>query len=184
MSLRRRFLVDPLPEAPTELPEQAAHHLLHVLRLGAGARITVFDGRGSERPVEVHRVEDDRVFVQPCGPITQARASRDAHLLLALLKPKALDVALRMAVEIGVTHVHVFRAERSVKRPPRLDRWERLIAPAAQQCGRADLPTVRAYPSLDAALDALPDGIPLFAALVVVTVFPAVSTWLPGLIMK
>lgn len=161
----RRARVRPLPDdAPTPLDDGASHHLLRVLRLEPGARVVLFDGDGNARPAEIVAVEDRRAVVVARGPIVRDVPSREAHLLVGLIKPKALDLALRMAVEAGVTHLHLFVAKRSQGRPPREDRWERVAEAAAAQCGRADLPVVTWAPSLTAALDALPAGLALYVA--------------------
>jgi 16S rRNA (uracil1498-N3)-methyltransferase len=66
---------------------------------------------------------------------------------------------LRMATELGVWRIQPFEAARSVVRGERVARWERIVEAAAAQCGRADLPEVRAACSLAEALRALPpDG--------------------------
>lgn len=152
MSARRRFRVETLPEGPTLLDEGPTHHLLHVLRLGVGARVRVFDGHGSEQEVDVVDVQGSDVTILPVGPVVASAPTVPAHLLLASLKPKALDLALRMSVEAGITHIRIFPAARSIRRPARLDRWVRITEAAAQQCGRADLPDLDAMPSLDAAM--------------------------------
>jgi len=162
---RRRFRVDALPSESVLLDAAASHHLLRVLRLGVGARVLVFDGQGQQRVVQVQEVVEGQARVCPDGPVQHAAPDQPAHLLLAQLKPKAQDVALRMAVEAGVTHVCVFRAQRSLRRPPRLDRWSRLAQAAAQQCGRADLPELSTASSLLDAIDALPSGTGTWIAL-------------------
>jgi 16S rRNA (uracil1498-N3)-methyltransferase len=162
---RRRALVSPLPgDEPTELSAAPSHHLLNVLRLQPGAALTLFDGAGRALEAELIDARDGRAVVEARGPIVEARPSRDAHLVLGLIKPKALDLALRMGVEAGLTHVHLFVARRSQGRPPREDRWERIAEAAATQCGRADIPTITWAASLEAALDALPPGLALYVA--------------------
>jgi len=165
VSLRRRFRVESLPQDEAALDAAASHHLLRVLRLGPGARVVVFDGGGKQRAVEVVSVEGGIAIVRPDGPVQVAAPDQAAHLLLGQLKPKAHDVAVRMAVEAGITHLHIFAAHRSVKRPARIDRWERLVEAAAQQCGRADLPTLYAHDSLGQALADLPSDLGVWVAL-------------------
>jgi len=161
----RRALVHPLPGAePTRLDSAVSHHLVHVLRLQPGARVVAFDGRGAQVITELIAVESGVAIVRATGEPVRAEPSRAAHLVLGRIKPKALDLGLRMAVEAGITHLHLFDGDHSQGRPPREDRWERIAAAAATQCGRADLPTVLSYPSLSAALDALPTSIALFVA--------------------
>lgn len=163
--MSRRVLVHPLPgPEPARLPSAVSHHLLHVLRLRPGAALQLFDGEGREVAATLLDVEDGHAIARVDGPI-QRVGSLEAHLLLALLKPKALDLALRMSVEAGITDLHLFQADRSQGRPPREDRWSRVTAAAAAQCGRADLPALRWHSTLDQALQALPDDLALFVAL-------------------
>lgn len=163
--MSRRVLVHPLPgPEPARLPADVSHHLLHVLRLRPGAALQLFDGEGREVAATLLDHQDGHAFAQVDGPV-QNIDPLEAHLLLALLKPKALDLALRMSVETGITHLHLFQADRSQGRPPREDRWSRVTAAAAGQCGRADLPALRWHPTLDRALQALPDDLSLFVAL-------------------
>lgn len=157
----RRVKVDRLPADGALVLEPAAHHhLVRVLRLQTGASVLAFDGQGNEQICQLHRSPDGEATLQGMGPIDRAAPAKPAHLALALLKPKALDIALRMAVEAGITHLHIFDAARSQRRPARPDRWRRILAAAATQSGRADLPPLLVHASLDAVLTALPR--PLF----------------------
>lgn len=163
MSLRR-VRVQQLPSpGPVPLPPAEAHHLVHVLRCGEGAEVVAFDGRGHQVRCRV-TTSGQGVQIQAIDAPTQRTPTRPAHLALALLKPKALDLALRMAVEAGITHVHIYTAARSQNRPPRPDRWTKIAEAAAKQCGRADLPTLLVHASLMEALDSLA-GMGLYIAL-------------------
>ena len=154
---RRRVKVDELPADGTLALDPAAHHhLVRVLRLPDGATVIAFDGQGNQQPCQLQRTSDAQATLHGTGPIERAAPATPAHLALALLKPKALDIALRMAVEAGITHLHIFDASRSQRRPARPDRWSRILQAAATQCGRADLPALSVHASLDAALGALP----------------------------
>jgi 16S rRNA (uracil1498-N3)-methyltransferase len=77
-------------------------------------------------------------------------------LLLAQLKGAPFETALRMATELGATHIQPVQAARSVARGDKRDRWGRVVASAVQQCGRTDPPDVRPPLGLAAALAALP----------------------------
>ncbi|TVQ91687.1 MAG: 16S rRNA (uracil(1498)-N(3))-methyltransferase [Deltaproteobacteria bacterium] len=165
MSPRRARVVS-LPDAgEVALSTEASHHLLHVLRLSVQAEVVLFDGRGNQALGRIVAIDQGRATIRLVEVPSAARPERDAHLLLAQIKPKGLDLALRMGVEVGLTHVHVFAATRSQGRPPRPDRWTKILEAAATQCGRADLPQVTFSSDLRTALDLLPDGITLFLAL-------------------
>jgi 16S rRNA (uracil1498-N3)-methyltransferase len=159
----RRFRVTDLAAvgARQALPEDAAHHLVRVLRQGAGARVHLFDGHGLAREAVVVEIGAE-VIVEVTGVVATIRAP-ECHLVLAVLKGPAMSDAIRMATEAGMTHLWPFTADRSVARPDRIDRWERITAAAAEQCGRADLPLIAEPVRLDAVLSRLPP-VELFAA--------------------
>ena len=161
----RRARVPALPDAgEVELTPEVSHHLLHVLRLSLQAEVVLFDGRGRQALGRIVAIDRGQATVRLTGVPAAARPERHAHLLLAQIKPKPLDLALRMGVEIGLTHLHLFAAARSQGRPPRPDRWSRILEAATTQCGRADLPEITFSDSLGAALDRVPEGVVIYLA--------------------
>lgn len=153
----RRFAAPSLP-SPGErvaLDAAASHHLLNVCRHPRGARLVLFDGGGRE--VDAVLVDVDGVAVAEAIGATRVAAPRHAlHLVLALAKGGALDEALRMAVETGATDVHPAISARTVPRGDRAERWQRILASAAAQCGRADVPRLHPLRPLTGAADAVP----------------------------
>jgi len=142
------------------LPE-TRHYLADVLRLAPGAEVEVFDGRGGRY---AGRLAEglDAILLGPReevpGPPTEIT------LLFALSKGEKLDLVVQKATELGVARIVPFAAERSVVRldgakgADRARRWTRIAEEAARQCGRADVPEVRAPSSLEDALASLPPG--------------------------
>jgi 16S rRNA (uracil1498-N3)-methyltransferase len=163
----RRFAVVKLPDKGElcALPSGSAHHVANVLKLSVGTQVQLYDGRGIQAVAQIHSFDDDSVSALIIDDPVSCRPDREAHLLLALVKPKALDMALRMGTEVGLTHVHVFTADRSQHRPARTERWQRVMDAAARQCGRADTPTLLVHDSLAQALDALPNDMARYVAL-------------------
>lgn len=152
----RRFLSPALGPVGTELtlPEDAAHHFARVLRGQPGQVVELFDGSGHAARVEVQRIDDDGVH----GVITELRAdeaTRTCVLVLAVLKGNAMDTAIRMATEAGAAAIYPVFADRSVARGDRGDRWSRIAASAAQQCGRSDVPAIQPATTLAEAISTL-----------------------------
>jgi 16S rRNA (uracil1498-N3)-methyltransferase len=69
---------------------------------------------------------------------------------VGLPRKPAWERILRMATEMGVASFHPFVAARSVARGEHLQRWERVVESAAQQCGRGDIPRVHGLQKLHA----------------------------------
>ena len=157
----RRFRVASMP--PTgqtlSLDGATAHHLATVLRARPGERVVLFDGSGTQAVSELKALSDGSAVLEVVGAHEPARQKEALHLLLALTKGPAMDTAVRMATEAGVTHLHPVLTARSVPRGERTDRWERIAASSAQQCGRADIPAMTQVLTLADALAALPPGL-------------------------
>jgi 16S rRNA (uracil1498-N3)-methyltransferase len=143
------------------LTDEARHYLRDVLRLLPGDAVEVFDGAGAAYDATV----GDRFEALVLGARREAAAvAARVSLLFALSKGEKMDLVVQKATELGASAVAPFAAERSVVRldaekgAERADRWRRIAAEAARQCGRHDVPEVRPPAPLAAALAALPPG--------------------------
>jgi len=149
----RRFSVpEGTLDAPTALlgPE-LTHRIAHVLRLGPGARIRLFDGTGREALAEVTAVSRASATVRVISlhrPMTEP--SVRVTLCQSLLPSDRFHWVLEKGTELGVaafvpllTSRCTARAEPSGPAAERkLDRWRAVVRAAAEQSGRVVLPTV------------------------------------------
>jgi 16S rRNA (uracil1498-N3)-methyltransferase len=126
------------------LDASASHHLLRVTGIAPGEAVELFDGDG--RCAEAILVEvRDGLAVLEVKALKQAAARGDTvHLVLAQVRANTLDGVLRMVTELGVSSVQIISTERTVAKGDKRDRWQRIVASAAAQCGRSDMPEV--YP--------------------------------------
>ncbi len=171
----RRLRLAPLPPPGHRalLDAEPSHHLLHVLRARLGLELLVFDGQGAQARARLVGQEEGRALVELLTEPALAAPTHPLHLLLGLLKGSAMDAAVRMATEAGVTHVHPLLLERSVARGDRTQRWLRIATSAATQCGRADIPQFLTLARLGQALVALPPGVDARVALLGAERLPA-----------
>jgi 16S rRNA (uracil1498-N3)-methyltransferase len=146
-----------------ELSREQAHYLRHVLRLGNGAGLRVFNGRDGEwlarlagegkRAAKLELIEMTRPQTKP----------GDLHLLFAPLKQARLDYMVQKAVEMGASRlVPVITRHTQVSRlnPERL---RANAIEAAEQCGIISLPETVSPLSLADAVRALePDRLLVF----------------------
>ena len=147
------------------LPHDEAEHLTRVMRLGAGATVRAFDGRGFEclaRVVQAERSEVRLEMVEPVEPAPEPRVR--ITLAQAVLKGDKMDGLIRDAVMLGVAAVHPLLTARTDVPPAalasghRLDRWRRIVVASVKQCGRAVVPEVVAAETLDACLASPHEG--------------------------
>ena len=131
------------------LPEEEAEHLTRVLRLKAGDRVIVFNGRGQAFDADVQSARKDAVHLRigsPCQAAPEARVA--ITLVQAVLKGDKMDEVVRDAVMVGVAAIQPIVATRSevtlasVARGRRRERWQRIAVSSAKQCGRAVVPVI------------------------------------------
>ena len=123
-----------------------SRHLEVVLRLGPGAELEVFDGRGARWPARIEAPGMLRLG-RRADP---ERGAADVWLAQALAKGEKLDLVVQKATELGARRILPLAAERSVVRldedraERRAARLRRIAQEAARQCGRSDVPEVSA----------------------------------------
>lgn len=148
-----RFHVDGALRAGTSLllPEDSAHHAVHVLRIHAGDEVTLFNGRGGEYAARVASIQRLKVLVDVLAHRPVERES-PLHVLLVqgVSAGERMDFTVRKSVELGVAQIQPVLAASSVARPKgeraaaRQAHWQKIAIAACEQCGRNQIPTVHA----------------------------------------
>jgi 16S rRNA (uracil1498-N3)-methyltransferase len=165
VSIPRFHVTAAAPGARVELPEHSAHHAREVLRLRAGALVRVFDGAGSEFEGVLDEVSRRTVSARLTHAVP-ARPESHLHLVLAVspLKGDRMEVVLQKATELGVSEIwpvvtaRTDAAARPALRGSRGERWDRVVAGASEQCGRAVVPHVAPTTTFDDLLACPFDG--------------------------
>jgi 16S rRNA (uracil1498-N3)-methyltransferase len=137
-------------------PEQV-HYLRHVLRLGEGGRVLVFNGREGEWRAGLATVGRQTALdlVEPTRPQTP---TGDLHLLFAPLKHARLDYMVQKAVEMGASRLAPIVTQRTQVARLNLERMRANAVEAAEQCGILSLPVIAPPTPLGAAVAALEPG--------------------------
>jgi 16S rRNA (uracil1498-N3)-methyltransferase len=141
-------LVDDL-EVPV-LSDLDQHHLERVLRVRAGAAITIADGGGRWRTARFGAT------VEPTGPIVvQAREDPPLAIGFALVKGDRPEGIVQRLTELGIDRIVPFRAARSVvrwddeKAAKAVVRLRAVARGAAMQSHRPRLPEVAEVTTLE-----------------------------------
>ncbi len=122
-------------------------HLSRVLRLKAGAELTLFDGMGGEYAATIEEVRRAASRVRT-GDYRDVDNESPLHVRLAqgVGRGERTDYAIQKAVELSVTSIVPFLTRRGVVRldaqraQRRLAHWRGIIVHACQQCGRNTIP--------------------------------------------
>ncbi len=147
----RSYVDQPLSSAGEIcLPQRAAHHLVRVLRLQAGAAVVLFNGDGAQYPAEIIETsgrDHCRVRLSAAEyPLVESTIT--TTLVQAIGKGDRMDFSIQKATELGVTHIQPLTTERTEVRVSgerlkrRLAHWQGVAISATEQCGRLKVPTV------------------------------------------
>lgn len=127
-----------------ELTGAQALRLVSVLRLRPGALVSVFDGLGHERTASLVEASRGRV-VLALGAAAQALPEPQVPVVVCCAFPRGArgDWLVEKATELGAASFVPIESDRAVMRAGdgRVDRWRRIAVEAAEQCGRAVVPT-------------------------------------------
>jgi 16S rRNA (uracil1498-N3)-methyltransferase len=144
---------DLAPGAEVALEPGQAHYLFRVMRLEAGARVAIFNGRDGEWVAEV--VEAGRRG----GRLAARELSRpqrrppDLWLLFAPVKRARTDFIVEKATELGAARLQPVTTRFTNSERLRLDRLRSHAIEAAEQCGETYVPELAEPAKLAAVLD-------------------------------
>jgi 16S rRNA (uracil1498-N3)-methyltransferase len=144
---------DELRTGQVQLRGAELRHLRDALRLGPGARVTLFDGEGEVFLAEVVSIGRAAAELEVLGMIeSQGESQLSLALAVAIAKGAKLDWVVEKATELGTSQILPFTSERTIPErsdfAERLRRWRRIAAAASAQCGRAVCPEIRDVTSL------------------------------------
>ncbi len=147
-----RFYIPPAAWNPDnlQLDESESHHALNVLRLKAGDKVVVFNGRGVEATAEV-LAESTKNAVRLKSRQTAKTPPLPCRITLAQAIPKGknMDFIVQKAVELGAAEIAPLLSERVVSRlddaddaAAKREKWQTVAIEAAKQCGQNWLPEI------------------------------------------
>lgn len=138
--------------AAIALDTRAAHYLFTVLRLKAGERIEIFNGRNGEFAATLQ----DKKTAIVGGQTKAQKPEPDIWLLFAPVKKDGTDFILQKSAELGVSTLWPVLCARSNTGRLNNERAEANLIEAAEQCGRLSVPQLRELQNLGEALQNFP----------------------------
>jgi 16S rRNA (uracil1498-N3)-methyltransferase len=163
----RLYIPNPLDKNHlVELDEGQHRYLTRTLRLGVGAKLTLFSPEGEQGQWQGELVQTQKpaqVRLISFEPL-QKESPVKITLVQGLAKGQSTELVIQKAVELGATTIIPLVSERSVRRSKadrndnKLKRWQTIILEAAQQCGRVRLPQIYSPVEWEELATILPEG--------------------------
>ena len=129
---------------------QEARHILNVMRLGLNDKVVVFDGTGKEYIGFINDVKPKSLKIEIVSTKTpRAEDAPRITLVQAIPKKEKMDYIVEKSTELGVHRIIPVISERTVVRPEKdkrankVIRWRKIARESAKQCGRVDVPEVK-----------------------------------------
>jgi 16S rRNA (uracil1498-N3)-methyltransferase len=155
-------LFNMLPGETLTLSDKLAHQIRDVLHFNPGEQLILFDHSGTEYICSVTQSSRSGIDVA----IKEKRAGQkdsEVQIILCqgLLKSARFELILEKGTELGVSTFVPTLCHRSISGleeagPKKIQRWERIIQEATEQCGRTNIPTLQTIRPLAQTLKDIP----------------------------
>ena len=153
-----------VPGEMVSLPEKLTHQVRDVLHLAVGEQLMLLDNSGDELVCVIASSGRSAIEVE----VLERRAGKSespVHIILCqgLLKSARFEWLLEKGTELGVATFAPVVCHRSMAGlkdagSAKIQRWQRIIQEATEQCGRARLPELLPIRSLMHVLNDIPPG--------------------------
>ncbi|CAH2402893.1 16S rRNA (uracil(1498)-N(3))-methyltransferase [Mesorhizobium escarrei] len=148
--IQRIFVPDDLrPDIEVEASPQQGHYLLHVLRLGEGAEILLFNGRDGEWSAAIAAKSKKAVRLKVLALQRPQPPLPDLVYCFAPIKQGRLDYLVQKAVEMGAGVLQPVVTQHTQVAKPGIERLRANVVEAAEQCGILAVPEVREAEKFD-----------------------------------
>jgi 16S rRNA (uracil1498-N3)-methyltransferase len=113
--------------------------------LKVGEEIILFNGNGEEVLVNITEIGKGIVEYKVLDRIETKEKKRYSILYCAVLKKENFELIVQKATEVGIDKIVPVITKRTVKLGLKMDRLQKIVEEASEQCGRSIIPMV-SYP--------------------------------------
>lgn len=132
-----------------ELPKEASHHCVQVLRYCVGKELVLFNGDGFDYVARITEIEGKRSRVFISQKLTLNNESPlKIHLYQGIARGDKMDFIIQKSVELGVTQITPIFTERcnvkldQKRLSKKQEHWQAVAISACEQSGRGLVPTI------------------------------------------
>lgn len=136
-----RCYVPRLSESELVIDADEAHHMMHVLRMGEGDQVELFDGQGGVAPAVISFTSKRETRVLPGQIERHNLPDRNFHLAVAPTKNQdRIEWLAEKACEIGIRSFIPVLCRHSERKHVNMDRIRKVVLSATRQSGGFWLP--------------------------------------------
>ena len=165
MKLHRFYVQDiDLPHDFWLQDEALFHQWVRVLRFKVDRELVLFNNKQKEKLYAISKIGDNAVHLKLVTDMQGKRPQNNVYLCFSLLKKDKSDWVLQKSTELGVSHFVPLITARTEKTGFSIERAQKIVREAAEQCGRVDIPRVRDPITLKKVVSELEHKATLFVA--------------------
>lgn len=147
------------PHSKIQIKDEKHHYISRVLRCRVDDLIILFNGDGQDYLARITDVSKKNLSceIESCQQ-NNTKSPLKITLIQGLSKGEKMDFVMQKATELGVNDIHPTITEYSTvkldntRMIKKQQHWQTIIQSAAEQCGRAELPTLHPVTSLSTLL--------------------------------
>ena len=129
------------------------NQIRNVLRLKAGNKILLFNGKMDEADAEIVEIKKDFIKLKILKIEKNSKELKTKVILYcSILKHQNFDIVVQKATEIGINEIFPIISKRTVKLHIQEKRLKKIIKEAAEQSGRVCLPVLHDVLNMDEAI--------------------------------
>ncbi len=143
MRLNRFYLENFSNDQKIEMRDCAtSHQIKNVLKMRVGEQVSFFN----QEIESIYKIEEISkkviIFVWQENIQNNFKPKREIILFQSLIKKDKMEWVVQKATELGVNRIVPVISRRSEKKDINLERLNKIIIEAVEQCGRLDLPSI------------------------------------------
>lgn len=143
------FFTDELSEKKIIMKNDDFIHCTKVFRYKTGDKVFVTDGNGKIYHCEISRIYKNELEAEILSYTEQKIKYPNIHFCIPILKNKdRFRFAFEKLIELGITNIIIYKAERSVKENFNLEKYKKIAIETIKQSLQANLPVIKSIGSL------------------------------------
>lgn len=135
-----------------------------VLRLQPGSQVVLFNEARSEASYGISDISKSAAVLQKLDEIKPKIVNQQIILFWSLLKRDNNELILQKCTELGVWAFAPIISDRTIKKDFNLERAQKIVVEASEQCGRGDIPKISSPAKIKQAIEEYGKPIQLLVA--------------------